>query len=496
MAQTLHVCYNLCLKFFGQVRQRVEDSGGSLPDPEDDLICREVSHSPPFFRGTQIPGYSVFELQASSSFDCYGSVNETHSSWPDSETYSCDLLKVLFIVTWVLLSLAIIYEIIRIYVYPGTEGENSLQEDENSLQEDENTSQGDRNLTRRREDTTRGPNELEYTGRQERGTEIDETINILQISLVFLVYRAMATCKQKCILLFICTVVHLIPFLVYFIAFSVFTSKQEYKHRSALLGNSLFLIRVWLLDFILANALYVAGTVIFLRFINKHGLNDSTAQPCSRKGKRTKLACYCLVSVLCFFRFSATVLLLLEVLSLIVVGIAINISFVGPAWINIAAGCLVILNTTICFFDKYQNLFNEIYSVGTKVDKENLRHKILSQSNGNQPQTKFEISSRLLKDIIRKRLPLHLHFFKTVRHFIAIGMFLGFLAGIVIAIDRNTNIPVIVEYILTVVPMISLAAGKIKGNPCLANWKEKNLVQDHLYGLEEDLRQYARTGEI
>ena len=457
-------------KLVGQVRQKLEESGGSLPDRADDLICREVSLTPPFFRGTQIPGYSVFELQASSYYDCYGYVNETYFSWPDSEIYSCYIVPVLFVVTYAVLFIVLFYKVWCIYAYSG----DILDGDDTDNEDGENADPGaDDDIT-------------------------DEPVNILRIKLIPPVLLVLAMNKrkhEKYFNLIYWGLMYLLPFLVYNIAFLVYVTRiDEFQYRSSLLGSSFNVVSVWILDFLLANAMYVAGAALFLYFVYNNNLDDPEAEPYQFIGKMKKMKFYFLVVALCFFRFSATVMLLLEVLSLTVVGIAINIKYVGPAWINVAAGWLVFIISVVAFFDSYQHLFNKIYSVGTKIDRENLPHKIFKQPDNSQPQTKFEISSCLLQDIIRKRLPLHLHFLNTVMHLIVAFAFLAIVAVIIIVIDRNTDISVIVEYLFTAGSLIAVGAGRIKGNPCSASGKEKNRSQDNLYNLEDDLREYARTG--
>lgn len=254
----------------------------------------------------------------------------------------------------------------------------------------------------------------------------------------------------------------------------------------------------WGLDFALANIMYIDGAIVYLYFVHKYRVGNQVQvieEPYDWKSKKVRLYWYTAVAVLCFFRFSATVMLLVEIVILTVIGISINIRYGSPIWVNVIIGTFFLFANIIQFFDSYQHLFTKIYSVGTKVDKGDYPNKFFEQTNDGSPQLVFKIKSSLLRDIIRKWLPLQRHLLYTIMYIIVGFAFLAVIAVVVVFIDRTTQVTSFVEYVITAVPFVFAAIGKLGGSALTAGGRAKNRAQDKILKLEEDFREYAQTGK-
>nr|XP_054756452.1 uncharacterized protein LOC129262369 [Lytechinus pictus]XP_054756453.1 uncharacterized protein LOC129262369 [Lytechinus pictus] len=453
-------------KVLRQVRRQLKNTGGASQDVKDDVLCKERYLSSPLFGATLIPGYSLFDLQSSSYYECWNIMNiETCDQdnclvYP-SFTIGCTIVTISFGITYILLLLALIWELWRIY------SRNFNYQDEGS----------------------------------------GESVNILRINLippVLLMLASNNTRHHKMFNMTYWALVYAVPFIIYFVAFLWYATRvDEYAYRSFQRGEMFTRTNAWGLDFGLANILYIDGAVVFLYFIYKYRLSDNGTQgqfieeQYNWKSKKTRVLYYIAVVIFCFFRFSATAMLLVEIIVLTSIGIAINIRYGSPVWINIILGAFFFVANIIQFFDSYQHLFSKIHSVGTKVDRDDsLQNKIFQQTGDGSPQLQFTIESSLLRDIIRKWLPLYSHVFNTIKHIIIGIVFLVIVALIVVFIDRTTHVSSFVEYVVTTVPLVIAAAGRLGGSSLTAGGKAKNSTQDKLMKLEKDLREYAQTGEF
>ncbi|XP_054755776.2 uncharacterized protein LOC129261759 [Lytechinus pictus] len=453
-------------KVLRQVRRQLTNIGGASRDARDDVLCKERYLSLPLFRATLIPGYSLFDLQSSSYYKCWNIMNietcdQDNCVEDPSFTIEGTIVTISFGITYTLLLLALIWELWKVY-----------------------------------------SRDFDY---QDEGS--GKKVNILRINLippVLLILASNETRHQKIVNVVYWSLVYAIPIVIYLVFFLIYVTTSEFAFRSSQRGEKFQQAHVWGLDFVLANIFYLIGAIIFMYFVCKHRLSDQGNEDDNQErvneeqnnhdnwqSKKVRLKYYSVVAFFCFFRFSATAMLLVEIIVLTSIGIAINIRYGSPVWINIILGAFVVVASIIEFFDSYQHLFSKIHSVGTKVDQDhNLPNKIFEPTKDG-----FMIQSSLLHDIIRKWLPFYSHVFNTIKHIIIGIVFLGIVALIVFFIDRTTQISSFVEYVVTAVPLVFAAAGKLGGSSLTAGGKAKNNTQDKLLTLEKDLIDYAETGK-
>lgn len=449
-------------KLVQQVRLRVINSGGFSDDVEDDIICKEW-FSDSCFAATKIPGYSIFELQASTYHECWN-VNMTcvqgDCNMNRSFRIYCTFLRAAFGSTYVLLLLVLIGGLFHIYSKAYNYPDGVFADSVNILQI---------NLI--------PPANLMFVPKCSKGSSDKQG-------------------HYKCLYMGYWIFLFIIPFVFYLGAFLWYVTGDEYAYRSDKRGNVYKNVFVWGLDFGLANILYIIGACIALDFIYKYRIENPKLCieiPNNFESKKLKIA-YCSGAfLLCFFRLSAAVMLLVEILILAVIGLAINIKYGSPIWINWIVGVLVCIANVIMFFDSYQHLFNMIYSVGAKVDRDGgFEKKIFESTNDGSMQ--FTIKSELLRNVIRKWLPFWNHIFKTFAYIFVGTVLLVGLASVIIFIDRIANVSSLVEYLITAFPLVIAAAVKFKGTSLTAGGKAKNRTQDKLLQLEEDFRKFAKNG--
>eukprot|EP00057_Strongylocentrotus_purpuratus_P010207 XP_011664681.1 PREDICTED: uncharacterized protein LOC100888318 [Strongylocentrotus purpuratus] len=451
-------------KLVRKVRLQLQISGVVLEDATDDVLCKERYLNAPAFRATSIPGYSLFDLQSSTYYECWSIMNiktcdqDNCLNYPSFPIY-CTIVNIAFGITYILIFLALIYELWVIY-----SGAFNYQDEDFG-------------------DTF--------------------TVNILRINLIPPILLMLASNNPRHHKIFYMTyraVIYAIPFIIYFVAFLWYVTRvEEYTYRSYLRGGMFTQTNAWGLDFALANILYIDGAIVYLYFIHKYRVGNQVQvieEPYDWKSKKVRLFWYTAVAVLCFFRFSATAMLLVEIVVLTVIGISINIRYGSPIWVNVIIGTFFLFANIMQFFDSYQFLFTKIYSVGTKVDKDDYPNKFFEQTNDGSPQLVFKIKSSLLRDIIRKWLPLHSHLLYTIMYIIVGFAFLAVIAVVVVFIDRTTQVTSFVEYVITAVPFVFAAIGKFGGSALTAGGRAKNRAQDKILILEQDFREYAQTGEF
>ena len=430
-------------------------------------LCQEYSLPRDIFYGVRIPGYSIYQLQARSNYTC-------HVKQPNQLVFRSDLdlikeynCKITGKVSFSL-SVAIMLLVFAVWiVYP------SIVEIRKEAQGDQRTSKcGTPSLQ----------NEISIE---------EKTVNILNIS-VFLPIDLLwpDTSKRKnCLRKLFWLVVYLLPCIINMVLYGVYVHfEKDYWTRQRLFDEHM---QYLLLDLILANALYVIGIILYCflyKWVNK------------------KIAWHIfffkiLVFILCAFRISALLWLLLELYKLIIEGIIINAEYIGPTSVNIISGVYVVLKTCSAFFDRYQRLFRNIYVIRTKIAQENSNQVQNNEENrqacdivdvkGNMlicsQNTQAEVPYFLLQDIIRKHLPFCYHVTKTIFIMVVRLYCLSQAAQIVYFVESNTITAVLMEYVVAIVSSAAVASDRM----FMFLYREKNLRQKELNTLTEYLRRYA-----
>ena len=281
-------------------------------------------------------------------------------------------------------------------------------------------------------------------------------------------------------------------------------------------------IWIWVINILIPIVMYIFGIIV---------INIPSRCLCCKKCKLAAI-------LLCLFLSVTAISLLLETLFLTVIGTVINIGFVQPFWVAAVGGCYFVVKTLQDFFDEYQNLFKNVHSIGTKIDRENTKYKIFSykcncstevtechiccedsplrisdksyaisetgylESGPNKKtiytkyntQIKCFIKFDVLKNIIKDQLPFGKHVKKLGIGLIILISVIGVVSLVIVFIDGKSAFSRIMEYVFALIPLGIAVKGKIARDPCSPPGKIKNRSQHDLHTLEEKLRDYAQSG--
>ena len=478
-SETLENCiFNVLSTLSENVKSRLKDLGYIRSRLVYNSICREKIHSS--IAILKMPGFSFLELQDSSYFHCLDTDRNIDSP----------LFVIIFIIVFVVSPFLLAFLLTFVTMYTS----NKLKTP--SRQEDEpHRDHGKSSIPRE-------------NGDEEIALDI---LNIPFLTPINLMFDVDKNKIKRLLAIFPCSLVVAIPVAINIGTIIIYAgSIPEYQERSTLLESieKGFKVREILLDYIIVNLMYVLGLTIFIIFrmyFSEKDNEDSnkTNKASSNNHSTLKISLISLTFFLVFFRFSASLLVVGEILFLTMVGICMNVMHIYPSWINIIVGISVFFVYIFKFFDSYQQLYSDIYEVGGKIDvTENGKSTYVifihndKSTNTDKDETPFYIAESLLKDIIKRYLPFKRHFLETFWHIIAAFLAVGVIAAVVIVIDQTVQFAKWIEYAFT---LSSLALAGLKETSFFSGLVESRQANKRalmLAELEKDLKYYVQKDEL